>query len=486
MKFHYKTNTNRIIIDYAYSIAGDAIRLIAPLITIPYVSRVIGAQGLGTYAYTYAIANYFVLFAMLGVRNHGTRSMAAAASLNDKSKVFVNIYSVQCIAAIFSFIAYFVITRLVVKEDYLPLIYIQSLYIISALFDIDWYFYGTRQFNKKVIRVFIFSFVSVVLVFILINKSNDLPVYAAIMAGGYLLSTLLLWPIALKQITLSKPVFKEVISNIKPMAILFIPVISISLYKIMDRILLGNMSDMTQVGYFDNSEKIITIGVTVIGSFGTVMLPKMSQMVANKEHAKTKTYIRDSMEFIMTIAIAITFGIMGVAQDFSVIFWGKEFSDCASLLAGLALTVIIISWANVIRTQYLIPNKKDKEYIVSVSLGAVINLLLNLLLIPKYKAMGAVIATIAAEFIVALSQSISVRRTLDFKQYIKRIMFPLFAASSMYVTIRLISNAMVLSVGSMLVQIISGAMIYISLLLLYAFFNKESLLYRILLSKVIY
>lgn len=256
------------------------------------------------------------------------------------------------------------------------------------------------------------------------------------------------------------------LGHLRSELLLFIPVIAVSLYKMMDKVMLGQMSTITQVGYYESTEKIINIPLGVITALGTVMLPRMSNLVA-KGHAKeSRQYIYNSMLFAVFLASAMCFGIAGTASDLVPVFLGKEYLPCILLLQAMAPTVLFIAWANVIRTQYLIPNKMDRSYIISVVLGAIVNLVINGLLIPRLDAMGAVIGTICAEGSVCLCQTLMVQQELEIKRYLRDALPMLLIGAGMLILVvtvsRLADNPIVL-----LLEIVAGGIFYVLAAALY-------------------
>lgn len=462
--------------NFIYNLSYQVLIMILPLITTPYISRVIGPEGIGIQSYTYSIVNYFVLFSMLGINNHGNRSIAIVRENKTQlSKTFFSIYIVQIIMSIFMGLIYCIYIIFIAKSNKIIFI-IQSIYIVSALLDINWFFFGIEKFKLTVVRNAIIKILSVFSIFIFVRNSNDLYMYSLILAIGTLISQLVLWTYIRKYINFVKITKKEVISNIKPILILFIPVIAISIYKIMDKIMLGYMSNMSQVGFYENSERIVAIPMGVIVALGTVMLPKMSNLYANGNEEKGKRYICIAIEFVMFMAFGSMFGLIGVSQVLIPIFLGKEYVQCINIVSILSLTTLFLSWANVIRTQYLIPKKKDKVYINSTIIGAIINFTINLLLIRKYGAIGAAIGTIFAEMMVAIYQSIMVRKELNIKEYLKKVIFYIVPGIIMCIIIRIIGVKMGISILTGIIQVIVGGVIYSFISIIYLISTKNELI----------
>lgn len=461
--------------NFIYNFAYQVLVIILPLITTPYISRVIGPEGIGIQSYTYSIANYFVLFAILGISNHGNRSIAMVRDNDEKlNRTFSSIYLVQFIMSIIMIILYLLYSIFVVNDNRIIFI-IQSIYIVSSLLDINWFFFGMEEFKLTVVRNIIIKIASALSIFIFVKKSNDLYLYSLILALGNLISQIVLWVYLERYVKFVKVTKEEILTQIKPILILFIPVISISIYKIMDKIMLGSMSNMIEVGYFENSEKIMNIPLGFITALGTVMLPKMSNLYANGNESEGKKYIGLSLDFIMFISFGSMFGLIGVSPVLVPIFLGDKFINCINIVSMISVIIIFLAWANVIRTQFLIPRKKDKIYIVSTGIGAVVNLLINFLLIKKYGAIGATIGTIFAEATVCVYQSIMVRKELNIKVYIKRSIFYIIPGSIMCIVIRLLEKLLGQSIITGIIQIIVGGSLYIILCVIYMIVLKNEI-----------
>lgn len=465
--------------NFIYNLSYQILIMILPFITTPYISRVIGAEGVGIQSYTFSVANYFVLFAMLGINNHGNRSIAMVK--NDKeslNKTFISIYLIQAIMAILMIILYGAYIVFIANK-YKIIFAIQLIYIIGALLDINWFFFGMEKFKLTVVRNTIIKLISVISIFIFVNDSNDLYMYSLILALGSLISQLVIWKYLKKYIDFTKVDGKDIVKHIKPIIILFIPVIAISIYKVMDKIMLGSLSTITQVGYFENSEKIINIPLGIITALGTVMLPKMSNLLSNGHENESKKYISMSIKFAMFIAFGSMWGLIGIAPVFIPIFLGNEFIKCVDVMPVLSVTIVFIAWANVIRTQFLIPKKKDKIYIISTFLGALINVILNLLLIVKYGAKGAAIATIFAEGSVAVYQTIMVRKELNIIGYIWKSTFFIIPGLIMCLVIKYLGNLLGQSVLTGIIQIVLGGAIYCIVSAIYLYAIKDELIISI-------
>lgn len=472
-------NHSSIKKNFVYQMMYEILIIILPFVTSPYIARVIGAEGLGVYSYSYSIAYYFVLFSMMGLKNYGNRAIARARDDSDRlNKTFSNILALHILISILCFVVYIIYSS-TLKTDRLYA-FIQVAYVLSGLFDVSWFFFGIEKFKLTVMRSTIIKILNVICIFVFVKDADDLWKYCLIMSLGMLISQLTLWIPLRKYVHIVKPSWKEMTIHIKPMLILFIPAIAVSLYKYMDKIMIGALSSKAQLGFYENAEKVNNIPMTIISSFGTVMLPKMSNLAAKSDSKQATRYMSLSMQFVMCLAFALAFGLAGVGQVFAPIFWGDKFLLSGTIIMGLSITIPFISFANVIRTQYLIPHSKDREYLVSVVSGAVVNLVINYLLIPKYGAIGATIGTIAAEVLVCLLQTFSVRNELPLLQYFKSFGLFIVFGAVMFSAVFFIGRFLERNVMTLVIQILCGAVIYGILSLVFFICTKNDTVLKIL------
>lgn len=459
-----------VINNFIYSVLYQVLSLVVPLFTIPYVSRVFGAEGLGIYSYTNAVAQYFVIFAMLGLNNYGVRTIAQYRDNDDElSIVFSQIYSMQFLCGLLS-LAVYVAFLLLAPQDCVLLFYILLLQILSVLFDVNWFFFGIENFKVTVIRNSIIKIVSLICIFVFIKRPEDLWIYTLIYSASIFISAIILWTLLLKKIHFVKPQWKEIKKHFKPNIILFVPVVAISIYKYMDKIMLANYS-MKETGYYDNVEKVLTVALSLVVAFGTVMLPRISNLAAKNDTKSAENYLIKSINFIMFLSVGIYCGMITVANEFVPLYFGEQFTPCVLIMQTMAITAVFSSWANVIRTQFLIPFNQDKIYVYSVIFGAVICFVLNLILIPQLAALGAVISTIAAEFVVAFTQTFYVRKKLPLdKMFLSAVPYLIFGLI-MICCAKLVVIGIESLIIRLIFEILIGGFIYSLLSLIY--FKKQ-------------
>ncbi|MDE6784221.1 MAG: flippase [Ruminococcus sp.] len=465
--------------NFMYQMIYEVLVLILPFFTSPYIARVIGAEGLGIFSYSNSVAYYFVLLSMLGLKNHGNRAIASCRDHEYMlNYTFSNLLTLHVAVSLICSLAY--IGYACTLQEGRLYAFIQIFYVLSAIFDISWFYFGIEKFKTTVTRNVIIRLLNVFCVFAFVHDMDDLWKYCLIMAIGTFISQLSLWIPLHKYVRIIKPEWKGIREHIKPMFILFIPAIAVSLYKYMDKIMIGILSDKTELGYYENAEKVVNIPMTIISSFGTVMLPKMSNLSAKSDSRTSRYYMGISMKYVMWLAFALSFGLCGVGTVFAPMFWGKTFTESGILIMMLSATIPFMSFANVIRTQYLIPNQRDKEYVSSVVCGAIINLIINTLLISTMGARGASIGTVAAEVSVCLVQTFVVRKQLPLLSYIKSFRVFILLGAVMFTAVYPFSFFMKKDLITLLVQLLVGILIYVSVSAVYLYKTKDEVFNKML------
>ena len=451
----------QVVKNFLYNVSYQLLVIILPLITVPYVSNILGAEGIGNYAFTYANMQYFVIFGMVGITLYGNRQIAYVRGNKEKLKnTFFSIYTLQLITTTISFILYLIFVLVFNNGDYKWLYIVQGINIIASMADISWLFMGLEQFKKTVVRNTIVKLASLASIFIFVKSSNDTVIYTLILALSALIGNLTFWFYVPKAIGFKSIKISGLNLHLKASLALFIPQIAIQIYVLLDRTMLGTITDTVQVGFYENSQKIVKIVLTLATAIGTVMMPKIANTVASGDMKKVKYYIKNSFFFVSALSIPLMFGLMGVAPELSPWFFGNNFVGIEKLIVISSLIILAISWSNVLGMQLLVPLNKTKEFTISVTSGAIINFVLNLVLIKNFGATGACISTIIAEYTVTIVQFYFVRDFINPKNLIKNLSVFISAAIVMYIVIRVIGNFIGIGILTNIIQTIVGAVTY--------------------------
>ena len=458
---------NTIKKNYFYNLIYQVVAIILPIITTPYISRVLGATNIGIYGYTISISAYFILFGSLGVALYGQREIAYYQ--NDKgnrSKIFFEILLFRIITmSISSILFYFFFVN--TNNQYNIYYKILLLELFANAIDISWFFQGLEEFKKTVTRNLIIKIISVILIFVFVKSSNDLIIYFIIYVLSLLIGNFSLWLYLPKYIIKVKIKDLNIKRHIKPTLILFLPQIAVQVYTILDKTMIGIIiSDKSEVGFYTQGEKIIKLLLTIITSMGTVMLPRIAFNFSKNNFDKIKEYLNKSFNFVFMLAFPFMFGIISISEKFVPSFFGEGYDKVSLIMSTISPILLFIGLSNVIGMQYLLPTKHQKEYTLSVVVGAVVNFLFNLLLIKNYGAIGAAIGTVIAEFTVTFIQFLSIRKEFNLFNIIKFSLQYLISAIIMFVILLAIRMIPVSNILSIIIQVIVGFIVYFGLLLL--------------------
>lgn len=461
-----------------YQIVYEILVFILPLITSPYISRVLGANNLGVYSFSYSVAYYFQLMAMLGIKYYGTRSIASVRDNKTQiNEVFSSVFALHAFVALIVIVFYFLYCFFIVRE-YRVIAIIQSLNVIAAFFDINWLFFGLEKFKITVSRNIVIKILTTCCIFIFVKDKDDLWKYTLIMSTGLAASQSVVWIFVSKYVKFTKVKISDIFVHLKPMVVLFIPIIAVSVLKYMDEIMLGILSTDSEVGYYDNAYKIVNIPSALIIAIGTVMLPRISNLMNNGLKEKSEQYAKLSYKYLMCLSIGMSFGLVAVSNTFSVVFWGEEFARCQPIIEMLSLAIPFTAYSNITRTQYLMPNSKDKIYMHSTIAGMMINFILNTFLVYKFKSVGVSISTFVSELVIMLYQIIAINKENNQWKYIKSFLWFYVPGIVMFLCIKSIFNNNPYNVFLLLLQILTGIFIYVSLSILILFLTRDELILK--------
>ena len=404
--------------NYIYNMVYQVLILVLPLVTTPYLSRVLGAEGIGIYSYTYAIVTYFILFGSLGVAMYGQREIAyAQENVEERKRVFIEIVLFRFVTIfVSSIIYYFFFIR---GEAYQIYYQILLLELIAAAFDISWFFQGMEEFKRTVTRNVLVRVCSVSAVFLFVKNKEDLALFTLIYSIGDLLGNLSLWLYLPKYIKGVKVKSINTFRHIWPIILLFIPQVANQIYKILDTTMIGNLvQDKAETGYYEQGQKVIRLLLTVVTSLGVVMVPRMASTFASGDKKQIQSYLKMSFRFVFFLAFPIMFGITSISEAFVPVFFGAGYDKVIILINVISPILLLMGVANVLGTQYLLPTKRQKEYTISVAIGVVFNFIANYILITKYASIGASIATVLSELLVVTIQYQYMKKEVPFKELI--------------------------------------------------------------------
>ncbi|MDD8048034.1 MAG: flippase [Thomasclavelia sp.] len=457
---------NKVAKNYLYNLSYQILLIIVPLITTPYIARVIGAKGVGTYGYTNSIVQYFILFGCIGLNLYSQREIAYyQQDKNKRDKIFFELVILRIITVSISLVIYFF--TLASHGQYSTIFMIMSLDIISSMFDISWFFQGIEDFQKIVLRNAIVKIAGVILIFTFVKSQSDLYLYILCQSSVLLLGVLSMWLYMPKFVSLSNCHNLELKRHIKPTIVLFLPQIAVSIYTTLDKTMIGALTnDNAEVAYYQQSQTIVRIVLTLVTSLGTVMLPRVANLFKQNEMEKVKEYLGVSLKFTFFLSFPMMFGLIAVSSNIVPWFLGSGYDKVVPNMMLISPILVFIAFSNVMGTQFLLPIGRQREYTLSVVLGTCINVFFNFILIPHFLSLGAAVATVIAEMCVTGAQLYFVRKDFNLLQILKDNYKYILSSIIMFVVVMFISLKLTPSIIHTLMIAICGTCIYFICLIL--------------------
>lgn len=456
-----------IRINYIYSLTFQILQFITPLITAPYVSRVLMADGVGTFSFAFTVVQYFNLFTGMGIAAFGKREISYFQdNRRERTRIFWELKCFSLINVIISMTIYITMAFLYAGDNLIIYLFF-SLYILNVAIDPTWLFSGMEDFKKITLRSIIIKILDIVFMFMFVKKKSDLAIYVFGLAFFTVAGSSSLWNYLPQYI--DKPDFKSLrpFRNIKTIWSLFVPTIAIYLCIMMDQVMIGVFTEgSTENGYYELAMRVVRVILMSVYSIGTVIVPRIGYLFGQNEHKRIQLYMYRSYSFVQMIAIPACLGLIVVSDNFVPWFFGEGYSKVAGLLKILCLLILAMGINNITGDQFLIPTKKQNIYTFTVVIGTIVNFTLNIILIIPLKAYGAAIASVVSEICIALAQFYEVRNELDLWEIAKSGRNYCFSGLIMFFILMIESRYLTPSAVHTFILVFSGAFMYIAMLLL--------------------
>ncbi|MFS0864568.1 flippase [Fredinandcohnia sp. 179-A 10B2 NHS] len=456
--------------NFLYNTLLRILNIVFPLITFPYVARILSAEGIGKVDFSLSVIHYFIIIAQFGIPTYAIRECAKYR--DNKEELTKKVQEILMINIVMVIVSYIFLTIVLVSvdmfHDYKTLLIIMSINILSTSIGIEWFYQSIEEYRLITIRSFFVKLLSLILVFVLIKEESDFNLYGFIITLSLALGHIYNFIHVNKYISLFKRYsnynFKK---HIKPILLLFAMSISVSIYVHLDKVMLGVISGDKYVGLYSSASRIVKIILTLVTSLAVVLLPRMSYYIKMKQEEDIKRLIKKSIDFILMISIPATVGIIILAKPIILIFAGPGYLEAVNTIRIISPILIIIGLSNLIGIQILVSNGKEKITLFATIIGAAINFSLNLILIPKLQHNGAAVATILAETAVTVTlfyfAYTYIKGNINFKNLLSYLIGVLFM-SILCIGINHLIPGLVFST---LLSVISAIIIYISILFLF-------------------
>lgn len=479
--------------NYIYNAIYQIFTMIVPLITTPYISKTLLPEGVGKYSYTYSIVSYFVLFAQLGFGYYAQREIAKnQKDLYKQSITFFEIMIVKTFSVGISLVIYCIMCFTNVFGEYTPLMWYWIFLILAQGVDIAFIFQGNEEFGKVVTRNLVIKILGIVSIFLFIKDTTHVWIYILSIALSNFLGALSTWIYLPKYICKVNRKDIHPLHHLKPTIQLFIPTIASVVYSYLDKTLIGLLirdtyteveeivlngktnfievvkkySDLEN-GFYEQSEKIVKVGMSLLTALGAVMLPRNSKEYASGNDNNLKNNIYFALKFVFFIGCPIMLGLFAISENLIPWFLGNGFEKCILYMKMFCPLVILIGIDNVFGIQYLLTTGRDKEYTISIVSGTFSNIILNIILIPLFWGKGAIIASVLAELIILGIMYFFIRKEISIFKIINDSKKYIFSSLIMFIVVFIIQKYLNSSILNTMILIAIGAITYFTMLFIF-------------------
>lgn len=454
--------------NYIYNLVYQIVALLAPFIVTPYVSRVLGVDGIGEYSYANSIVSYFLLFAVLGSSTYGHRAIGYTQNnIEERSRGFWEIFIFRIFTGSLTLGAYAVYIFLFIPQVSFVIYAILAMNIINVIIDVSWFLQGMEEFNKTALIGVAARVLNVVCVFLFVKERSDLWVYILITTGFTVLGNLSMWVFLPRNLCKVKDI--KPFRNLKSILQLFLPTIATQIYLVLDKSMIGWFSDgFAENGCYEQADKIVKMALTAVTALGIVMIPRISRLHKEGKTDQVISYIYKSYRYVWMTAIPIMFGLIAISEMFVPLFFGAGYEKCKILIPILSVLTIFIGLSNVNGLQFFVPTGRQNVLTLTVVIGAVINVILNAVFIPFFASLGAAIASVIAELCVTVAGLIYIKRKKLYalKPIITCSLNYWIAGAVMFVSIYGMQYFLPTKIWALVVLVFVGSIIYFIMLLI--------------------
>lgn len=446
--------------NYLYNLVSQLVSFLIPLIITPYISRIFQADGIGIISFTTANVTYFTLFSMLGISGYGQRQVAVYRDDRaEVSKIFCELQLIHTVNFILTSAVYLV---LIVTSGQYRIYYLANIVtLISCLLDINWFYQAYEQFGLISIRNCVVKGLMLAATFLFVHKKSDLIIYVLIVALANLLSNASLW--AELRCYVDFPPIRSLNPkrHLKEVFVFFIPTIAASVYSILDKSVINWVThEEVENGYYEQAYRVLTVANVLVQSLAGVAAPRMTYVLSAGKTEEFREKLNRSLELMLMVACPAAFGIAAIAPRFVPLFFGAGFEKTEQILYVFAPLVVVLGFSVYLDGLYLVPAGKRFESAKIICEGAALNLVLNLLMVIKWKAVGAAAATLITEgFIMLLMLRLS-RQEIDARRVGKSLCRYGLISALMFIVVRVAGMWITGDFAACAVQIVSGAAVY--------------------------
>lgn len=447
--------------NYLYNITYQLFIIIVPLVTAPYLTRVLSANTIGTYDYVISITGLINSFGTLGLNSYSYRQIAyVRGDRKATEREFSRLYYLRCI--LFGIMSFIYLPIIIFHSEFSIYFLIQYIWLIGMFLDFGWMFIAHEDMGIVTLQNFVAKLITVLGIFLFIKSDKDLWIYFTLNAGSLFVTTIVALPILFRYTSFKKVHFGDIMAHI-PMTIkLFLPQIAVNLYLQIGKILLNQLTgDTSQVAYYSYAEKIINIPLGFITALGVVMMPRMANLHSNNKNEELNRYLCLTLQFASLVSIPLFFGLISVSSQFIPWYLGDKFSVVSNIIILLSPVILLSPLNNIFGGQYLTAKNITKILIIAGISAAILNVSINIALIPILGYTGTAIAMVATMFCEVSIQFYAVQKQVNLKSIVKPILKNLISGILMFVCLLVFRRFLNNTPMSTLILVSVGVVVYL-------------------------
>lgn len=451
-------------VNYIFNMLNTVTGLLFPLITFPYASRIMLADGIGQVNFFQSIIQYITLLTCLGIPMYAIRKIASVRDdVAERNKVAIEILLLHATLSLIGYVIVALLAAFVSDiQVNIPLFFILGLTIFFTAIGCEWFYQGVEDFKYITIRGLIVKTVAVILLFVFVRTKEDILWYAGYLVFGILGGNIFNFIRLRKYISWRDLPFKELhpLVHLKPALHIFVLNLVISLYVNLNSIMLGFMADNTSVGLFTAATKLSHVLLSLVSALGTVMLPRLSNLISTGQKEKFNELAQKSITVVMALTLPLTAGLIMTAKYLIPLFCGNSYEPAILTLQIISPIIIMIGISNVLGIQILYPQGQENKVILCTALGALVNLILNIWLIPRYAQDGAAVSTLFAETMVTVSMIFIGRKYIPIQWKSKSFLHYFVATCWMMLALHFASDLFKSNIANFIFAVMIGMMVY--------------------------
>lgn len=449
--------------NYFYNLLLTVTNLLFPVLSFPYVSRVLGPEGIGQVQFVFSFAQYFSIIASVGIPIYGLREISKSQdNLDARSKIFSELIFINFTACVCLALTYlFIINTFKYFDHQHDLYAAATVMVLLGFTNVEWLYSGMEEFKAIALRSVMFKILGLIMLYTFIESRSDYGLYLYLLIFSYLGNNLL-------SLILLKKKIRFVYSGLQlkhhlvPLFFILGTTLAASMYTDMDTVLLGFLSDKKSVGLYTAAVKLSKIAIPFVTSMNVILIPQIGRQFAENDLQAVKHTLDKALQFILFFAVPITFGLAFLAPEFTTLFSGREFLPAVNSMRLLSVLPFIIGIAHLFLFMILVPSNHNKQMFVCVAGGVIVSLSLNFLLVPRYQEAGSAVANVVAEVVVTGLYYYFIRKFFTFN-FPWRLLFEATLCSVLFVPVVAVTRSLGLSVLISVLIAVVGCMVIYSL-----------------------